>query len=131
MATDDQAAIRQELRSLAEQYARGVDRHDDVDGFVALFHADAVINIYDPSDTAEPRVVRGERLARIPEVIQRYDVGYCTHQRMNTVVLNRDVGLHLACRVHNQGCESLPTLAIKTVGLDILLDQALEAQRIA
>ena len=71
--TTTEAAIRQELRSLAEQYARGVDRHDDVDGFVALFLPDAVINIYDPSDTAEPRKVRGtERLARIPELIQRY-----------------------------------------------------------
>ena len=72
MATTDAYAIRQELRSLAEQYARGVDRHDDVEGFVALFHPDAVISIYDPSDAAEPREVRGERLARIPEVIQRY-----------------------------------------------------------
>jgi SnoaL-like domain len=73
MTTTDHAAIRHELRSLAEQYARGVDRHDDVDGFVALFHPDGVINIYDPSDTAEPRKVRGaERLARIPELIQRY-----------------------------------------------------------
>jgi len=70
--TTNEAAIRQELRTLAEQYARGVDHHDDVDGFVALFHDDAVINIYEPSDTAEPRVVRGERLARIPEVIQQY-----------------------------------------------------------
>jgi hypothetical protein len=71
--TTDHNAIRHELRSLAEQYARGVDRHDDVDGFVALFLPDAVIEIYDPSDAAEPRVVPSERIARIPESIQRYD----------------------------------------------------------
>jgi hypothetical protein len=73
MPTVDDAAIRHELRSLAEQYARGVDHHDDVDGFVALFHADAVISIHDPGDSTEPREIRGaERLARIPEAIQRY-----------------------------------------------------------
>jgi hypothetical protein len=72
MATTDESRIRQQLRSLAEQYARGVDRHDDVDGFVALFLPDAVINIYDPSDADEPRVVPSERIARIPESIQRY-----------------------------------------------------------
>jgi SnoaL-like domain len=73
MTTTDETAIRQELRSLAEQYARGVDRHDDVDGFVALFLPDAVIEIYDPSDVDEPRVVPSERIARIPQSIQRYD----------------------------------------------------------
>lgn len=72
MTTIDQSAIEHQLRALAEQYARGVDRHDDVDGFVALFLPDAVIEIYDPSDAAEPRVVPGERIARIPESIQRY-----------------------------------------------------------
>ena len=73
MVTTDESAIRQELRSLAEQYARGVDRRDDVDGFVGLFHPDAVITIHDPSETSEPREIRGvERLARIPEVITRY-----------------------------------------------------------
>jgi len=71
-ATDD-AAIRHQLRSLAERYARGVDRHDDVAAFVALFHPDAVIAIHDPSESTEPRELRGlERLAKIPEVIQRY-----------------------------------------------------------
>src|SRR5262245_25544706 len=73
MTTTDETAIRQELRSLAEQYARGVDRHDDVDGFVGLFLPDAVIEIYDPSDADEPRVVPSERIARIPQSIQRYD----------------------------------------------------------
>jgi hypothetical protein len=73
MATSDESAIRAELRALAEQYARGVDRRDDVDGFVALFFPDAVITIHDPSESTEPRELRGtERLARIPEVIQRY-----------------------------------------------------------
>ena len=73
MAADDEAAIRFELRSLAEQYARGVDRRDDVDGFVALFLPDAVITIHDPSESEEPRELRGtERLARIPEVIKGY-----------------------------------------------------------
>jgi hypothetical protein len=73
MATTDESATRHELRSLAEQYARGVDRHDDVDGFVALFLPDATITIHDPSESTEPRELRGtERLARIPEVIQRY-----------------------------------------------------------
>jgi hypothetical protein len=73
MANEDESAIRQQLRSLAEQYARGVDRRDDVEGFVALFLPDAVISIHDPSDTEEPRTLQGaERLARIPEAIQRY-----------------------------------------------------------
>jgi len=73
MATTDETAIRFELRALAEAYARGVDRRDDVDGFVALFLADAVISIHDPSESTEPREIRGaERLARIPESIERY-----------------------------------------------------------
>jgi ketosteroid isomerase-like protein len=73
MATIDESAIRFELRSLAEQYARGVDRRVDGDEFVALFHPDAVITIHDPSESTEPRELQGtERLARIPEVIQRY-----------------------------------------------------------
>ena len=73
MASTDESTIREQLRSLAERYARGVDRHDDVDGFVALFLPDAVIEIYDPSDADEPRVVPSERIARIPQAIQRYD----------------------------------------------------------
>lgn len=73
MAASDESAIRFELRSLAEGYTRGVDRHDDVDAFVALFLPDATISIHDPSDSTEPREIRGaERLARIPETIQRY-----------------------------------------------------------
>jgi ketosteroid isomerase-like protein len=73
MTSTDESAIRHELRSLAEGYARGVDRHDDVDGFVALFHPDAVISIHDPAESTEPREIRGaERLAKIPETIQRY-----------------------------------------------------------
>ena len=73
MSTTDHTQIRSQLRSLAERYARGVDRHDDIDGFVALFHPDAVIVIHDPSESTEPRELRGlERLAKIPEVIQRY-----------------------------------------------------------
>jgi hypothetical protein len=72
MATDE-SAIRSELRSLAEGYARGVDRRDDVDGFVALFLPDAVISIHDPSESTDPREIRGaERLARIPQTITRY-----------------------------------------------------------
>ena len=73
MATTEESATRHELRSLAEQYARGVDRRDDVDGFVGLFLADATITIHDPSESTEPREIRGaERLARIPAAIQRY-----------------------------------------------------------
>ena len=72
MASTDESTIRLQLRSLAERYASGVDRHDDVDGFVALFLPDAVIEIYDPSDAEEPRVVPSERIARIPQSIQRY-----------------------------------------------------------
>src|SRR5690242_14513576 len=72
MSTTEEFAIRQQLRSLAEQYARGVDRHDDVNGFVALFLPDAVIHRYDPSDADEPRTVPAERIARIPQSIQRY-----------------------------------------------------------
>src|SRR5215207_8894347 len=73
MVTTDKSAIRFELRTLAEQYARGVDRRDDVDGFVALFLPDGIISVHDPSESTEPREIRGaERLARIPDVIQRY-----------------------------------------------------------
>src|SRR5437667_8876172 len=72
MPSPDDAATRQELRALAERYAQGVDRRD-VDTFVALFHPDAVITIHDPSESTEPRELRGvERLAKVPEVITRY-----------------------------------------------------------
>jgi SnoaL-like domain len=72
MPTDDAAATRQELRSLAERYAQGVDRRD-VDTFVALFHDDAAIVIHDPSESTDPRELRGiERLAKVPDAIQRY-----------------------------------------------------------
>jgi ketosteroid isomerase-like protein len=72
MPAKDDAATRQELRSLAERYAQGVDRRD-VDTFVDLFHDDAAILIHDPSESTEPRELRGiEHLAKIPEVIKRY-----------------------------------------------------------
>ena len=72
MPIADDAATRAQLRALAERYAHGVDRRD-VDTFIALFHADAVITIHDPSETEEPRQIRGaERLARVPEAIKRY-----------------------------------------------------------
>ena len=72
MPAVDDAATRRELRSLAERYAQGVDRRD-VEGFVALFHDDAAIIIHDPSESTEPREVRGtERLAKVPELIKRY-----------------------------------------------------------
>jgi hypothetical protein len=73
MATTDEIAIRSELRTLAEQYARGVDRRGDAEAFAALFLPDAVISIHDPSESTEPRELRGaERIARIPETITRY-----------------------------------------------------------
>jgi hypothetical protein len=72
MPSTDDDATRRQLRSLAERYARGVDRRE-VDTFVALFHPDAVITIHDPSETEDPRQVRGaERLAKVPEAIKRY-----------------------------------------------------------
>jgi hypothetical protein len=72
MPTADDTAIRLELRSLAERYARGVDRRE-VDTFVALFHDDARIVIHDPSESTEPRELRGlERIAKVPEIIQQY-----------------------------------------------------------
>jgi len=72
MAATDDTAIQLELRSLAERYAQSVDRRD-VTTFVALFHDDAAITIHDPSESNEPRELRGiERLAKIPEVIERY-----------------------------------------------------------
>ena len=38
-----------------------------------MFLPDATITIHDPSESTEPREIRGtERLARIPEIIQRY-----------------------------------------------------------
>jgi hypothetical protein len=72
MPNNDDTATQQELRSLAERYAQGVDRRD-ADIFVPLFHPDAVITIHDPSETTEPRELRGiERIAKVPEVIARY-----------------------------------------------------------
>ena len=66
MPTADDTATQAQLRTLAERYALGVDRHD-VETFIALFHADAVITIHDPSETEEPRQIRGaERLAKVP-----------------------------------------------------------------
>jgi hypothetical protein len=70
--TRDDAVTRHELRSLAERYAQSVDRRD-VDTFVTLFHADAVMTIHDPSESTQPREIRGlERLAKIPEIIKQY-----------------------------------------------------------
>jgi ketosteroid isomerase-like protein len=70
--TGDDTAIRHELRSLAERYARAVDRRD-VDAFVAVFHPDAVLAIHDPGESTEAHELRGiERLARIPEQIKNY-----------------------------------------------------------
>jgi hypothetical protein len=72
MPAGDDAATRQELRSLAERYAQGVDRRD-ADIFVPLFHPDAMIVIHDPSETTDPRELHGlERIGKIPEVIARY-----------------------------------------------------------
>jgi hypothetical protein len=72
MPSADDTAIRLELRSLAERYARGVDRRE-VDTFVALFHDDAAIVIHDPSESTEPRELRGiERIAKVPEIIKQY-----------------------------------------------------------
>src|SRR5439155_25861068 len=72
MAAGDDAATQRALRSLAERYAYAVDRRD-VDTFMPLFHSDAVIIIHDPSESTEPRELRGiERLAKIPAVIARY-----------------------------------------------------------
>ena len=72
MPAADDTALRQELRGLAERYAQGVDRRD-VETFVALFHDDAVITIHDPSESTEPRELRGiDRLAKVPEAIKRY-----------------------------------------------------------
>ena len=74
MATTDEGAIRFELRSLAEQSARGASTGATTStGSCALFLPDAVITIHDPSESTEPRELRGaERLARIPDAIQRY-----------------------------------------------------------
>lgn len=72
MPAVDDTVLRQELRTLAERYAQGVDRRD-AETFVALFHDDAVITIHDPSESDEPRELRGiDRLAKVPEAIKRY-----------------------------------------------------------
>ena len=72
MPTADDAATHRQLRALAEGYAQGVDRRD-VDTFVALFHPDAAIVIHDPSESTDPRELRGiERIARVPEIITQY-----------------------------------------------------------
>ena len=64
MPTADDAATKVQLRALAEGYAQGVDRRD-VDTFIALFHPDAAIVIHDPSESTDPRELRGiERMAK-------------------------------------------------------------------
>ena len=98
----DDRAIRFELRSLAEQYARGVDRRDDVEGFVALFHPDAVITIHDPSESTEPRELRGaERLARIPEVIQRYPKTFHMLGQSTYAIGDREATGEVYCIAHH------------------------------
>jgi ketosteroid isomerase-like protein len=70
MVETNHDTIRQELRALAEAYARTVDRRD-VEGFVALFDSNAVNSVHDAD--GESRVIRGsEELARIPELIQMF-----------------------------------------------------------
>ena len=102
MATSDESESRAELRSLAEQYARGVDRRDDVDGFVALFLPDAVISIHDPGESTEPREIRGsERLARIPESIKRYPKTFHMLGQTTYDIGERDATGEVYCIAHH------------------------------
>jgi ketosteroid isomerase-like protein len=99
-ATDD-ADTRRELRSLAERYARGVDRRD-VETFATLFHPDAVILIHDPSESTEPREIRGiERLARIPELIQRYSKTFHLLGQSTYAIGDREATGEVYCVAHH------------------------------
>jgi len=70
----DEIADRLELRDLADQYARAVDRRDR-DAFLAVFHPDAALVLLDHKDQSVVTATRrghGE-LADITELIARYD----------------------------------------------------------
>ncbi len=70
------AEDERELRALAAGYARGVDRRD-LETFVGVFAPDAVMRIFDPGVTGEPRtVIRREDMARVIERISVYDATF-------------------------------------------------------
>lgn len=73
MDTIDEVRDASRLRELAERYARTADA-GDVDGFVSVFHPDAVLEVWRPERTDGPSGVRrghGE-LAGVPPALRRY-----------------------------------------------------------
>jgi SnoaL-like domain len=66
--------LSNDLRSLSERYARGVDRRDPA-MFVGVFHADGVLEVYHPRHTdVLARQMQGrEELGRVTELIKRYE----------------------------------------------------------
>jgi SnoaL-like domain len=69
-------SVQLALRTLAERYARGVDRRDR-ELFVSAFHPDARIMVFNPSESEQPRVMTGlEEIGRVTTLIQRYDRTY-------------------------------------------------------
>lgn len=69
-------SVQLALRSLAERYARGVDRRD-LDTFVGAFHPDARLLVFNPTETEQPRVMTGhDEIGRVTTLIQRYDRTY-------------------------------------------------------
>ena len=109
MPAADAAATRQELRSLAERYARGVDRRD-VDTFVALFHDDAVVAIHDPGESTEPRELRGiERLAKVPEFIKRYSKTFHLLGQSTYDIGDGEATGEIYCIAHHLTADAPPT----------------------
>jgi len=72
LTADDERA----LRALAAGYAQGVDRRD-LGTLQAVFAPDAVLRIFDPGVTDEPRtVMRREDMPRVIERISLYDATF-------------------------------------------------------
>ena len=76
MPDDDVRLIADQLalRSLGEQYARAVDRHDR-DAFLSVFHPDGVLVLLDHADPEKvTATLRGHaELANVTERIQVYE----------------------------------------------------------
>jgi hypothetical protein len=61
------------LRSLAERYARAVDRRDP-ELFICVFHSDARLRVYNPGDSAEPvsDLSGHDEIGTVPQLIGVY-----------------------------------------------------------
>ena len=77
VADDAGAEARRELKMLADQYARAVDRRD-APLLLDVFHADARLRVYNPAESEQPRTdLRGhDQLQRVTHSIASYAKTY-------------------------------------------------------